>query len=164
MASDNQSSNSILASKEIISRILQAKNPKNFSEISDRDLQSSDTKNMIRHGQLYTDLLDVYVDDIRQTLENKRKLKEQFYGVCESILTFTCAIFFVVIILMLTGVVPVSHVSVLIGTFVSFLTVFIVVPHTIAKYLFNTDEEKYMTDIIKSIQVHDAKIRKGMRE
>ncbi len=65
---------------------------------------------------------------------------------------------------MLTGVVSVSHVSVLIGTFVSFLTVFIVVPHTIAKYLFNTDEEKYMTDIIKSIQVHDAEIRKGMRE
>lgn len=97
MASDNQSSNSISASKEIIRRILQAKNPKNFSEISDRDLQSSDTKNMIRHGELYTDLLDVYVDDIRQTLENKRKLKEQFYGVCESILTFTCAIFFVVI-------------------------------------------------------------------
>ena len=84
MASDNQSSNSILTSKEIISRILQAKNPKNFSEISDRDLQSSDTKNMIRHGELYTDLLDVYVDDIRQTLENNRKLKEQFYGVCES--------------------------------------------------------------------------------
>ena len=164
MASDNQSSNSILTSKEIISRILQAKNPKNFSEISDRDLQSSDTKNMIRHGELYTDLLDVYVDDIRQTLENKRKLKEQFYDVCESILTFTCAIFFIVIALMLTGVVPVSRVSVLIGTFVSFLTVFIVVPHTIAKYLFNTDEEKYMTDIIKSIQVHDAEIRKGMRE
>ena len=162
MASDNQSSNSILTSKEIISRILQAKNPKYFSEISDRDLQSSDTKNMIRHGELYTDLLDVYVDDIRQTLENKRKLKEQFYDVCESILTFTCAIFFIVIALMLTGVV--SRVSVLIGTFVSFLTVFIVVPHTIAKYLFNTDEEKYMTDIIKSIQVHDAEIRKGMRE
>lgn len=134
-----------------------------MTEISDGDLQSSDTENMIKHGELYTKLLSIYVDDIKLTLDKKRYLKEEFYYTCERILNFTCAVFFIVIALMLIGVVPVTHVSVLIGTVVSFLTVFIVVPHTITKYLFNTEEEKYMTDIIKSVQAHDVEIRKGMK-
>lgn len=134
-----------------------------LSEISDLDLLSSDTENMIEHGKLYTRLLKIYVDNIGNTLERKRILKEQFYHLCEFILAFTCAVFFIMIFFMLTGVVPVDNIIAIIGTFVSFLTVFIVIPHTVATYLFNTEEEKYMTDIIKSVQDHDVEIRKGMR-
>lgn len=149
--------------KTLVQSILSSKSSK-MSPIGDDNLQTSDTENMIKHGVSYTRLLDIYVDDIKLTLRQKRKLKIEFYRVCEFILTFTCAIFFVVIFLMLAGVVPTDNVSVLIGTFVSFLTVFIVIPHTIAKYLFNTDEEKYMTDIIRSVQEHDVEIRRGITE
>lgn len=38
-----------------------------LSEISDLDLLSSDTVNMIEHGKLYTHLLKIYVDSIGNT-------------------------------------------------------------------------------------------------
>lgn len=133
------------------------------SELFDSDLLSNDKENMIQHETLYTDLLRVYVASTRDILAKKQRLKEDFYRVCMFILTFTCAVFFIVIFLMLTGIIPPDHVSVLIGVFVSFLTVFIIIPHTIAAYLFNNEEEKYMADIIKSIQEHDVEIRKGIK-
>ena len=40
---------------------------------------------------------------------------------------------------------------------VSFLTVFIVIPKVITEYLFNSEEEKYMSEIIKNIQDYDKK-------
>ncbi len=132
-------------------------------EMSDSSLMFRDKENMIKHGILYTRLLGVYVSNAKNTLPKKLKLKEDFYHLCVFILSFTCAMFFIVIFLMLTGVVPADNIAVIIGTFVSFLTVFIVIPHTIASYLFNSEEEKYMTDIIKSMQEHDVEIRKGIQ-
>ena len=130
------------------------------SEISDENLYSNDTKNMIEHGKLYTRLLDIYVKNAEITLETKRRHKEEFYHLCECILSITCFIFFSVIFLMLTEGIKSDDVSIIFGAFVSFLTVFVVIPRTIAKYLFNAEEEKYMTDIIQSVQNHDTQIRK----
>ena len=40
----------------------------------------------------------------------------------------------------------------------SFLTVFIVLPHTIAKYLFNTEEPKQLTEAVNAIAKHDESV------
>lgn len=142
----------------IVKKIMEAKSI--GAEISDENLYSNDTKNMIEHGKLYTRLLDIYVKNAEITLETKRRHKEEFYQLCEHILCVTCIMFFSVIFFMLTGTIKSNDISVLLGTVISFLTVFVVVPKTIAKYLFNAEEEKYMTDIIQSVQNHDAQIRK----
>lgn len=134
----------------------------NTTEISDRELSSSDKQNMIRHGELYTRLLSIYVEHAEQTLRAKRRFKKEFYGLCEHILRISCGVFLCMVFLMMTGVVSMADPVALIGTFVSFLTVFIVIPQLITKYLFNLEEEKYMTDIIKSVQDHDVKIREKM--
>ena len=135
-----------------------------LDEISDSDLQARDTANMIKHGELYTQLLDIYVSDIKVTLRSKRKLKEEFYDICVFLLIFTCTVFCLVVLLMILGLVPSDSVAISVGVIVSFLTVFIVIPHTITTYLFNTEEEKYMAEIIKSVQDHDVEIRKNIKE
>ena len=64
------------AAKSFLDSFLDVQSP--ADEISDSDLQARDTANMIKHGELYTQLLDIYVSDIKVTLRSKRKLKEEF--------------------------------------------------------------------------------------
>ncbi len=150
------------AAKSFLDSFLDVQSP--ADEISDSDLQARDTANMIKHGELYTQLLDIYVSDIKVTLKSKRKLKEEFYDICVFLLIFTCTVFCLVVLLMILGIVPSDSVAISVGIIVSFLTVFIVIPHTITTYLFNTEEEKYMAEIIKSVQDHDVEIRKNIKE
>ena len=150
------------AAKSFLDSFLDVQSP--ADEISDSDLQARDTANMIKHGELYTQLLDIYVSDIKVTLRSKRKLKEEFYDICVFLLIFTCTVFCLVVLLMILGLVPSDSVAIPVGIIVSFLTVFIVIPHTITTYLFNTEVEKYMAEIIKSVQDHDVEIRKNIKE
>ena len=132
------------AAKSFLDSFLDVQSP--ADEISDSDLQARDTA------------------DIKVTLRSKRKLKEEFYDICVFLLIFTCTVFCLVILLMILGLVPSDSVAIPVGIIVSFLTVFIVIPHTITTYLFNTEEEKYMAEIIKSVQDHDVEIRKNIKE
>lgn len=45
--------------------------------------------------------------------------------------------------------------SIAVPALVSFLTIFFVIPKVITEYLFNSEEEKYMSEIIKNIQNYD---------
>ena len=51
------------AAKSFLDSFLDVQSP--ADEISDSDLQARDTANMIKHGELYTQLLDIYVSDIK---------------------------------------------------------------------------------------------------
>ena len=55
------------AAKSFLDSFLYVQSP--ADEISDSDLQARDTANMIKHGELYTQLLDIYVSDIKVTLK-----------------------------------------------------------------------------------------------
>ena len=52
----------------------------------------------------------------------------------------------------------------MVNTIISFLSSFIVLPKIIAEYLYNSDEEKDMTELIKNIQERDKTIRANMKD
>lgn len=45
--------------------------------------------------------------------------------------------------------------SIVVPALAAFLTVFLVIPKVVTEYLFNAEEEKYMSEIIRNIQNYD---------
>ena len=112
--------------------------------------------NVDEHEKLYTDILIAYTEHLRVSLANKAK-----YKTCLFWLSFTLLIVFPIQLITVLAqrefVDAYEWWSVVSPAVLSFLTIFIVVPKIIAKYLFNSEEEKYMTDIIKHIQEYDKR-------
>ena len=110
------------------------------------------------HEQAYTKILDAYADNIHRTLKTKRLFKAMVFWLAFALL----ALVFILLVFLLVWSIwkkPFTGVkewcTVIIPALVSFLTVFFVIPKIITKYLFNSEEEKYMSEIIKNIQSYD---------
>lgn len=123
---------------------------------SDKEFNAPSPKD--KHETAYTTILDAYAANIVQTLDKKRTFKTQVFWLAFGLL--------VVAFLLLVGLLAVlicckpfagiaEWCSVMIPAMVSFVTVFIVIPQVITEYLFNSEEEKYMSEIIKNIQNYD---------
>ncbi len=129
-----------------------------FDDIeTDDELKISDTNMLKRHNNQYSLLLEAYVDDIN----NKRKSKEIFKW-----------IFFMVSMALLIGVFILfivlcfkkdDSLSIILSSFATLLTSIITLPQIIAKYLFNSEDEKNINTVIKNIQDYDLKVREEKR-
>lgn len=124
-------------------------------EPENNDDEFNSEKNIIEHEKLYTDILSAYTESLKITL--KRKL---FYKKCVFWLSYALlCIFpagFICLVFKYDFKSLVEWCSLIIPVLISFLTVFIVIPHVITQYLFNAEEEKYMSDVIKHIQDYDS--------
>ncbi len=115
--------------------------------------------NKSEHELTYTEILGAYSRNIKETLEQKRTYKKAIFWLSFVLLClFTLAIIALIVFSFLSQSTLVERISLIVPGLVSFLTVFIVIPHVITQYLFNADEEKYMSDIIKHIQDYDKKM------
>lgn len=129
------------------------------------DLQYSDNESMKEHNKKFDELLEIYVKNVRKNLLCKLICKVIFFGVCVIILIMTfLSLLGITIYSLYRELSTNTLITVMITNLISFLTSFIVLPKIIAQYLFNTKEEKYMSDVIKSIQEHDREIRKGINK
>ena len=118
-------------------------------------LEYSDTESLQTHNVRYDALLSVYVKNAEKQLEFKLFAKSMFFLIVVGIMfRFVWIVFDAVSIY---GVSEVSENFVHIG---GLLTGAIALPTILAKYLFNTEEEKYMCEIIRGIQKHDRFLRK----
>lgn len=108
-----------------------------------------------KHEDCYTRILDAYTDNLERTLKRKLRYKRLVFWFSYLLLILVCI--FIAIILTKNYRDLTQAVTVIIPAIVSFLTVFIVIPKVITEYLFNADEEKYMSEIIKNIQSYDKK-------
>ena len=137
---------------------------KNAQKIdSDEDLlKVSDTASMTLHNQLYDRLLVAYVDNVQHCFKKKQRYKQVFFWCSLSFLGAVLMLLIASIILCIVLKLGASMISALVPVSVSFLTVFIVIPQTINKYLFNEQEEEYMTRVIGNIQGYDKEIRKNL--
>lgn len=115
------------------------------------------------HEKCYTDILRAYSENLEKTL-----VRKLFYKKCIFWLSFALLIIFPILILAVIIIIAgfqyygcyinmAEWCSIIIPALISFLTVFIVIPKVITQYLFNSNEEKYMSDIIKHIQDYDKK-------
>ena len=153
--------------KNIIQKYLKEDNSDNKISIvhSDIIMLRSDIDYILSNNESFNSLLDAYVNNTRKNLFAKLWFKSVFFCVCVVILIS-------IVVLMIWGTIyclknPVDKETLIISminSVVSFTASFIVLPHTIANYLFNTDEEKDMTEVLKSIQEHDLKIRDKMQK
>ena len=132
---------------------------------NDTVLRDSDIDSMKKHNIDFDYLLNTYVDNTRKNLNTKLELKKSFFKVCIKIMMLISILMAVVTLWALKfGISGVEMISVIIGNIGAFLTTFIVLPQTIADYLFNNEEEKNMVEIIKNIQEHDKDIRNRLEK
>lgn len=111
-----------------------------------------------QHEAAYTDILEAYSENVKETIRAKRRYKNIVFWVSMGLLCLTFISLIIIIIVFASNKQQpkvVEWCSVLIPALVSFLTVFIVIPKVITRYLFNSEEEKYMSEIIKSVQNYD---------
>ena len=120
----------------------------------DTDDEFNAEKNVSRHEKRYTDILDAYTDSLQETLKRKLKYKTWIFW-----LSFVLLCAFPIGFVILVSTKRFDSISewcaVIVPVLISFLTVFIVIPQVITQYLFNAEEEKYMSDVIKHIQDYD---------
>lgn len=136
---------------------------KALAALSDTGIVESDTEFNApspkdKHETSYTEILDAYAENIRETLKKKRLYKTFTFWLSFSLLTGVFVLFVVLLILLilkkpLTGIA--EWCSIVVPALAAFLTVFLVIPKVVTEYLFNAEEEKYMSEIIRNIQNYD---------
>lgn len=132
------------------------------------NLKKSDTTDLKAHSEKYGELLDIYTQFVQTTLNSKHEMKSSFFKLSTDILKviivcFTTSIVISITLVLVYGTKYISSIlPVLLPELISFLTIFIVIPKTIAKYLFNSKEENIMKDIVVSIQNFDKSVREKL--
>lgn len=134
---------------------------------NDSDLRKVDMDSLSKHIKDYDDILRNYAKYVDETLSQKRKMKNMFFIV--SILTMIfCVIIVAICVKCLLDnfynpeINALNYIVPTLTAIASFLTVYIIIPKIIAKYLFNSKEDKAMKDIISSIQEYDKYIRDSL--
>ena len=118
------------------------------------DGQFNENLNKESHELSYTRILNAYTRDLEKTLKRKRLYKSMVFWLSYTLLLGVS----VLLVVMLFTKNPNSIIewcAVVIPVIMSFLTIFIVIPQIITQYLFNAEEEKYMSEVIQNIQNYD---------
>lgn len=119
------------------------------------------SKAMSNHSRQYTKLLKGYIGNSKGNLKKKNIFKDVFFWISISTLILSFALFVAISIAFVVKdwcELNMSAVSGLITSLVGMLSLYIIIPKIIAKYLFNIKEDKNMAKIVKSIQKYDAKV------
>ena len=107
-----------------------------------------------KRATMYNDILRDYRDSIHNTLTSKHVYKIITYVIVSAILVAITAST-IVLLFMYSKFDTVEWIAVAVPMMISFLTTFIVIPKIIAGYLFDKDEEKHMTDLLKILIEYD---------
>ena len=127
---------------------------------TDEVLAKNDNFHMMEHNSDYTKLLGCYVENLSKTLKAKYWFKIIFFGFIMFAIIIVLDIFMRSINYALQCEEMSAAIVAIIGGFVSLISATIALPSIIAQYLFNIDEEKDASEIIKNMQEFDKIIRK----
>ena len=97
-----------------------------------------------------------YTTDLEKNLKTKRLYKHFVFWLAYVLLLASTGFFCYIILHSLKSDDMERTILAIVPVVISFLTIFIVIPHIITEYLFNLEEEKYMSEIIKNIQLYDS--------
>lgn len=162
MANDNSSeSPSPITRAEFEEEIVNDSPHRNFKELSDFEIRyefyKSNLKFINDRDKEFNKLLHQFVLDFQRKADLKSALKENFYN-CIMRLLFL-GLLIPVIVLILNGIfgkfTDTAFAIAIIGSFVELIVAFLHLPKIIAQYLFNTDEDAQLIDIIKSMQEYN---------
>lgn len=127
-------------------------------------LNTHDRGSLTHHNDSYDSILYNYTDHVSQTLKTKRFMKKFFFWVSLSVMMLITILVFVCILVTClnagnSNFDAQNYIIPGVSALASFLTTFIVVPKIIAEYLFNSNEDSVMREIVSSIQEYDKYVR-----
>ena len=126
-----------------------------YSDISsDDELQNDDRIRMKERNKKYSEVLDAYVSNTKKVLWIKLVFRVIFVVFC-AVLWWAA-----------NGKIEAGYletVVTIISSMAAMMTVFIVLPKIMTKYLFDVEEEKNIYNIVKQIQDYDQVIRENLR-
>lgn len=120
-----------------------------------------------KYTDAYVGILDTYKKQISNSVEKKNELKKKFFGTIKIIMHFLTIIFFISIVVSLmlfytmiannysSAEIIAGAITTLISSFVTMILSIFKLPEIIAEYLFNKEEDKLMSEIIKNIQEYE---------
>ncbi len=133
---------------------------------SDEELQRDDRLRMKERNEKYSEILSLYTSDVKKVLWTKFIFRIIFLVVSLAALIGTFAVFCVVLWWLIHKNVNVGYLETIVSvlsSMVSMVTVFIVLPKIMTKYLFDTEEEKNIYNVVKQIQDYDQVIRSNLK-
>ncbi len=121
-------------------------------------------KFMNNHSAKYTELLAEYINNSKESSIQKRRFKNVFFWVAISMLVLSFMLFVLLCgsLFFKMDNVKITSLTSFISSLIGLLSLYIIIPKIIAKYLFNIKEDKNMTKIVKSIQTYDEKVFANM--
>lgn len=119
------------------------------------------------YTQAYINVLNTYNTQIENTMKSRNQLKRSFFYLIRLIMLGLIFLFFITIVISFllfylmvlrdykSATVVTGAVTALISTFSTMLLSIFKLPRLIAKYLFNKNEDRSMSEIIKNIQQYE---------
>lgn len=148
-------------------RILAQLRLKSYSTVnSDEQLKNDDRFRMKERNGKYSEILEAYTKNAKRVLLIKFIFRIVFLLVSIGALIGTFIVFCITIWCILTKKVEAAYIETIVSilsAMVSMVTVFIVLPKIMTKYLFDIEEEKNMYNVVKQIQDYDQVIRENLK-
>lgn len=118
-----------------------------------------------RRNHLYSDLLAGYHREYQSKSRWKKWYKLLFF-----VITILCflgiiiASLYAILLVAKKGTVNVYDLGTVLGSATGLISALIILPKIIAEHLFPLNEESYMIEMVKNMQLNDSNIRKFLRD
>ena len=132
----------------------------------EKDFDEETQKQIIVRDEKYSQLLDHFVDITKRRNDSKERNKWFFFWILMAMLVLFGGVSSLTVIIVLLKADTeqiIRSVPALVTAIAGFASTVIAIPLTITKYLFSTDEDKYITTIISHTQEHDLSSRKILK-
>ena len=122
-----------------------------------RKFLEEERKSYLAMDELFRFFLEVYIEKYKSGQTEREKFKKGFL-VCSFILLFVSVISPIIFcyFLLFRDVEVISAVAAIVGLLIEIVSTIIILPRTIAEYLFDKDENKQVIDIIKNMQTYNT--------
>ncbi len=148
---------------EGIQEIHEDKNLKNDNILS--EFKSTHGRIMNDHAAEYTNLLRRYIENSKTSATQKKWFKNVFFVVAMWMLLASFVLFALISVsfsIKKWEGIEITALTGLISALVGVLSLYIIIPEIIARYLFNEKEDDNMTKIVESVQKYDETIFDSM--
>lgn len=139
----------------------------NINEDADFNWDAESQAEIAERDSFYTDLLRHFVEITKERNKTKEKNKWIFFYIIIALLILLNVAILSVIIVMLVKCNAeqlIKAIPVFVTGIAGFATSIIAIPLAITKYLFNTTEDLYITNIINHTQEHDLSNKKIIKK
>lgn len=140
-------------SSDDVTHVEKVRQPSSAFEKIKEDIARSSLTN----DNLFSSLLEVYVDNLKVQSKHKRNLKVWFFIVLMFLLVGVTVVSLIMMGLAISAGDIASSVSAAVASLVEFSVAFFKLPQIVAEYLFNKSEDDTMASIIKNMQDYNLK-------